>query len=253
VPHRPPHDLRTPVLAWFDRQRGRPWFWGLAAAATTGAAVIEATGGDATRRFLGPVSPLVAVAAATATGSIAIEVLSRRGWCPPEDRLDRRAGVRLAAGAAALAGAAIAFDLVVPFDRDMNVAWPTSLVAYPTIAFLAEVGLHLLPLVVVGAVADRLADRRPRPDGRGPSSGVVAAAFTAVALVEAAGQAAAALGGPHPRAALFVGPHLLAIGLVELAAFRRAGFAALATFRVTYYLVWHVVWGGLRIDVLFSS
>jgi hypothetical protein len=155
----------------------------------------------------------------------------------------------LVGAAIVLAGAAVAFDVLVPFDENMNVVWPRSVLFYPTMAFLAEVALHVLPLAVLATTAGAVADRWANRVDSGPQA--VLAAIVAVALLEAGLQAGSALAGPEPLAALFVAPHLFVIGVVELLAFRRAGFAALATFRLTYYLVWHVVWGAVRLRVLF--
>jgi hypothetical protein len=239
-----------PLLHRFDRAVDRPAFWGLAGLAAAGAATLGLTGDDDRfERFLGPVPPLVAVAGATGIGALTLRVLSRRGWCPERDRLDRPAAAALVGAATVLAGAAIAFDVAVPFEEDLNADWPASLLFYPTMAFLAEVGLHLVPLALVATAPDRLADHR---QGRtGPGRRTVLAVFVAVAAIEAALQTADALAGSDRRAALFVPPHLLVIGLVELFGLRRHGFAALATFRLTYYLLWHVAWGAIRVRLLF--
>ena len=227
----------------------RPAFWALAGGATVGALVLGAVDRDPFERLLGPIPPLAAVAVAAGAGIVALEVLARRGWCPPRDRLDRRAAALLVGAATVLAVAAMAFDAAVPFDEDMNVAWPRSMLYYPTMAFLAEVALHLVPLAIVATTPNRLADRRP--DREAPGRATALTAIVAVALVEAGLQTASALAGPDRRAALFVAPHLVIIGVVELLGFRRKGFAALATFRLTYYLLWHVIWGPVRLRLLF--
>ncbi len=196
--------------------RARPTFWVLSVVAVVGALGLRSADPDPFERVLGRLPPLVAVAVA-------------------------------------LAAVAIAFDLVIPFDEDINVAWPESVLFYPAVALLAEVVLHLLPLAILVTVLDRMADHRAdhRSDRPGPDNRTALAVIVAVAAVEAALQTASALDGPDRRSALFVAPHLLVIGVVELSAFRRWGFAALATFRLSYYLVWHVLWGPVRLELLF--
>ena len=49
----------------------------------------------------------------------------------------------------------------------------------------------------------------------------------------------------------FVTVHVLAINAVGLWLFRRYDFVTMFGFRLMYYLVWHVLWGALRLDVLF--
>jgi hypothetical protein len=224
----------------------RPAFWALAAAAALGALVLGAIDREPFERFLGPIPAPAAVAVAAGAGIVALEVLTRRGWCPPRDQLDRRTAALLVGAAAVLAGAAISFDLAVPFDEDMNVTWPESMLFYPTMAFLAEVALHLVPLAILAATTPA-----PRSGRAAPGRATALTAIVAVATVEAGLQTASALAGPDRRAALFVAPHLVVIGVVELLGFRRNGFAALVTFRLTYYLLWHVVWGPVRLGLLF--
>lgn len=50
-----------------------------------------------------------------------------------------------------------------------------------------------------------------------------------------------------------MGTHLLVIDLVALALFRRHDLATLYAFRAFYYLHWHIVWGYLRLQILFGG
>jgi hypothetical protein len=43
------------------------------------------------------------------------------------------------------------------------------------------------------------------------------------------------------------------INLVQLTLFRRYDFLTMYAFRLVYYLVWHVAWGHLRLQVLFHA
>lgn len=51
--------------------------------------------------------------------------------------------------------------------------------------------------------------------------------------------------------AVFVGVHIFAFNLFELYVFRRYGFVSMYSFRLAYYLSWHIVWGSLRLQLLF--
>ena len=41
------------------------------------------------------------------------------------------------------------------------------------------------------------------------------------------------------------------IGLVQLTLLRRYGYLPMLWFRVCYYLLWHVLWGEARLQLLF--
>jgi len=49
----------------------------------------------------------------------------------------------------------------------------------------------------------------------------------------------------------FVAAHVFAINLIQLYVFRRFGFMAIYGFRFVYYACWHVIWGYLRLQLIF--
>jgi riboflavin transporter FmnP len=49
----------------------------------------------------------------------------------------------------------------------------------------------------------------------------------------------------------YVGLHVFAFNLLQLHVFRLHGFVAMFAFRLVYYLWWHILWGYLRIGLLF--
>ena len=224
-------------------------YWAAATGALAAAGALAAIGDESFRPFFGPVPAPVGLATVAAAGGVIVRALRRRGWGEPAQ--PRRPAVRhLGSGLAAavgLAAVAVAFDTAVPFPEDLNVAWPRSLLFYPAVAFVAEVALHLAPLLGLTIAAERLGHPiDPRRGRRGTAGAIVA-----VAGIEAAFQAAVSLAGPTPWAAAFVAPHLMAFGVVALLIFRRAGFGAMLGFRLAYYLIWHVGWGAARLELLF--
>jgi hypothetical protein len=48
-----------------------------------------------------------------------------------------------------------------------------------------------------------------------------------------------------------VGVHVFAINVTQLLLFWRLGFWPMLTFRLTYYALWHIAWGEVRLAVLF--
>jgi hypothetical protein len=52
-------------------------------------------------------------------------------------------------------------------------------------------------------------------------------------------------------AVLYVGFHIFIINVCQLSLFKRYDFITMYAFRLAYYLVWHIVWGYLRLDILF--
>lgn len=220
------------------------------AAATAGAAMaagaLALTGDDSFSRLLGPIPSVVAIALAGAAGAASIKALALHGWPRPVVQRQRRADVRRSIAAAlAFAAVVVPVDVWLEFPEDMNAPWPESLLFYPAVALIAEVALHLVPLATLVAVLHRgsgstEATRRSWP------------LIAAVASIEAVLQVAASISdSDDARLTVFVGFHLFAIGAFEVSVFRRSGFIPMFAFRLAYYALWHIVWGHVRLDVIF--
>ena len=191
-------------------------------------------------RFIGGINPLAAMVAVGAVALAALPYLRRHARFEVITRDGLRSGIRFAFVATPLfAASAIAADLVLRYPEDMNVAVPEALLFYPAIAFLVEVLLHALPLALLVTVFAREGIRSNR------QFWVLAAP---VALIEAVVQAATAA---TTATAIFSGLQLVAFGLVQLHVFRRFGFISMFGFRLVYYCLWHILWGSLRLPLLF--
>ncbi len=232
----------SPVGGAVSVASGMTGYWIIALTAVASTLVLaHVLDDDSFRRFYGPLPPVVVVVVAALAGAVSLRRLATRRWLPTRRH---RASHLFRSGVTGIAFAAIALAVDawwIHFPRDMNVAWPHSLLFYPAIGFVAEVVFHLAPLALVVTVQR----------SRAASDGGVAVAIAVVAGVEALFHTLDALTGPEPWLALFVAPQLAAVGICQLVLLRRYGFAAMYAFRLGYYLLWHVVWGYARLSLLF--
>lgn len=192
---------------------------------------------DAAARFRGygmGLPPVVMLAASGLAGAVALAGLDRLGFFMPGPRQCRAGIIRAVALGSALAVPTILVDLAHPFPATMNAAFPASLIFYPSIALVAEAAFHLVPLALLLTLL-----RRP----------LVAIALAA--CVEPVFQTAFAAPGEPIWQTAFVAVNVFAIGFLQIVLLRRYGIAALLALRLTYYLWWHIVWGGLRLEILF--
>lgn len=136
------------------------------------------------------------------------------------------------------AAAAIGADLVLRFAEDTNVALPDALRFYPAIAVFVEIALHVVPIAGLVAVLGM-------PTGFDASFWQIA---IPVAAVEAVVQAvyATSIG-----TSVFSAVHLVVFGVVQVWIFWRFGFMWMLGFRLAYCALWHVVWGVVRLELLF--
>lgn len=129
-------------------------------------------------------------------------------------------------------------SVFVRYPRDINVQLPQALPFYPGMAFLVEVGFHLLPLamlwVALGPLRNRLGEKR-----------FAWLCLATAALIEPTFQL---VQEPQPRP--FTWLHIFAFNFAQLIVFRRYDFVSMLCLRLFYYGYWHILWGITRLHVL---
>ena len=231
---------------------GAPIAWGigraeasallLSAGAIAAAVTFQRLGSDAYKVVPGVVNPVVTTVAACLLGLAGLRILGRRRWC-------QLAGAsRESYLAAVLLGTVLPIPMLVVdvlggFPRALNVSAPASFLFYPAVAVVAEFIFHVTPLAFVAVAAALVseADERART-----------VAMTVAALPEPVLQVAWGAAHSPAWANGCVGLQLLIFNLIGLRLFQRHGFFAAYLYRLSYYLVWHILWGYLRLGVLFG-
>ena len=216
----------------------------LLAGAVAAVALATTLDGEAYRFLLGEGPPLPVAVVVAALGAAALRVL------PGPPRVEEGVGVGvpnplpigwITAVGALLTLPAIGMDLLGAFPRDLNAPLPGSLLVYPSIAVLAELVFHVIPLAVAEAAA--------RATGAG--TGIRRGGLVLACLLEPAMQVLWGLGRSPGWANVLVGVHLVLFNALGLFVLRRRGFPAVVLYRLAYYLIWHIAWGRLRLDLLF--
>ena len=203
--------------------------------------------------LVGEVNPVVAAAGIGLLGATLLYfLLTRDGFLTV--RPEVAPGLWRAAGLASLFGLLIiGVDSAMVHPADMNVPFPQSVLFYPVTGLMVEILFHLLPLAALLTVVPTIA-RRQR------SETTTQISLLLVALLEPAFQTWAAVterpivGAPSSYAAPTVAYdslHIFAINVCQLHMFRRYDFVSMYAFRLVYYAIWHVVWGHIRLGVLF--
>jgi hypothetical protein len=207
--------------------------------------ILVQSGSPAFSRFFGPINAVLGTSAVVGLGLVSLGFLQYRGWFPVHE------GGRGGLATAVLLSIPFLLPVVLVdwmggFPSDINVTAPESLLFYPAMALVAESVFHLVPLTALLAVLDL--------SGQDPDRAtVVWWSIVVVALIEPVFQVVWASGQSPWWANTYVAFHVLAINLVGLHLFRRFGFFSAYAFRASYYAVWHIVWGFLRLDLLFAG
>jgi len=142
---------------------------------------------------------------------------------------------RVAGLGALLAIPPILIDMFLPFPQSMNLPLPDALYFYPAIALVAEVQFHLFPLALLALVLPRTVS---------PILLVLP-----VVLIEPLFQVFFLQG--FTLQTILV---LFNVGLIsacQMWLFLRYGYGAMFGLRIAFYLFWHIIWGALRLQLLF--
>jgi hypothetical protein len=209
------------------------------------------------RRFTGSADPVLVAAGLCLSGAVLLPVLLHHRFAIHRKGCVR--GLVHAAAFAALFGSVIiAADLTLPalrtiHPRALNVPFPESLLFYPVIGFMAEIVFHVLPLSLLFLVLPSIFKRIKLGTTVWITIPTVAAlepTFQAVLNVVGA----PLIGAPHGYRWWAVGfdwVHIFLINLVQLLTFRRYDFLSMYSLRLVYYIIWHIVWGSVRLGVVF--
>jgi hypothetical protein len=219
-------------------------FAGLSLTATAAASVLSLYAGDAFHPYFGNLPPPLAVGLAAVLGAICLHYLQTRERFDVYPADTARAMLVSTALALCFAAAVILVDIAFGYPRDINVPPPWSLLFYPVMGFVAQIVLHIAPFALLLALSAQLVAKPARERRLWPC-------IVLASLLEPAFQWRAASAGALSWADLYTVPHVFVFGLFELWIFRRYGYASMYAFRLAYYLCWHIVWGYVRLHVLF--
>jgi len=196
------------------------------------------------RPYFGRIPPLAAIALLIPVGAVCLYLLYSKGWFYVFNPSVTLQGIAISAAIVALFAIEVTvFDFIAPFPEDINVPLPQSLLFYPAIAYVVEIVFHVLPLTLVLLVLERLG-------GSFPLEHTVWLGIALVALLEPTYQVAF-LGRPISWAGAYLWVRLFVFSLIQLVLFRRFDFVTMYSFRLFYYAYWHIIWGHLRLHILF--
>jgi len=194
------------------------------------------------QRFIGEINPLIAFFIVAVLGVGLFTILLYRGWLAIYQKgyLFRYSGL-----AVLFVIASILVDLKVGFPADINIPFPKSLAFYPAIGFLVEIIFHVLPLTILLVSLTAIFKKISYAN-------ILWTCILIVALLEPVFQVMSMVGSNHfPIWALaMIWVNIFIFNLAQLLIFRRYDFISMYSFRLVYYLVWHIVWGSIRLLIL---
>ena len=194
--------------------------------------------------FLRNIPPVLAVSIIAMLGVVSLGFLSSRGWFQICSRRDSLKGLAWSSAFATLFAVVIVLaDLVVVFPYQ-HVSPPQSLLFYPTMAYVAEIAFHALPLSILLTLLGPLLKGR---DATRLLWLCIILASCPEPIFQVSWRASES---PLAWADAYVGLHVFAFNILQLAIFRRYDFISMYACRLVYYAEWHMAWGYARQYVL---
>jgi len=218
---------------------------GLAVGAHGLAAIAYVSDNLVFHRILGTMNPFKIMIPLSFMGFILLSVQLSRGWFAILKKGTVK-GVLHSAGLASILGLiAILIDYKIVYPADMNVALPLSLAYYPGGAFFAEIVFHLIPLTLFSILLSSVFKNADRGKA-------IWIAILIASLSDPVFQILDATTNNYPLwAVLVTALHVFVVNFLMLVIYRRYDFVSMLSFRLVYYIIWHVVWGNIRLSVLF--
>jgi hypothetical protein len=196
------------------------------------------------RRFFGRFNPLLVVIIVFVLGLILFSYLLYDGQFAVY-RVGNFKGLLLALVLPVpFAVVIILIDRISPFPININIPFPDSITFYPVMGYVAEILFHVLPFCLVyfslGAFLGNASNTR-----------IIWISILVAALIEPIFQVAFMVGRDPIWKVAYVGLHIYLFSFVQLLLFKRYDFITMYAFRLSYYALWHILWGHLRLNLLF--
>ncbi|HEY5993493.1 MAG TPA: hypothetical protein VIU46_02720 [Gallionellaceae bacterium] len=197
---------------------------------------------DIFQPYLGSVPPLLAVMLAAIVGYASLRFLHAHGWEIFSAGNAMRGIAHAVMLAVPFAIAITIIDVSIGFPKNLNVPLPMSLLFYPAMAYLVEIAFHVILLVLLVIALGKVLGKPGRDR-------LVWLCILLVAIPEPVIQVfVPAQYRPLSWLDGYVVLHVFVFNLVEMYLFRRYDFVSMISFRLVYYLYWHIAWGYLRLN-----
>lgn len=195
-------------------------------------------------RFFGDINPLILVPIFIVLVLIILRFFLSKGWFKIYSKENQRKMLRFYPIALLLASIAILIDVIFKYPEYINILFPESLLFYPVIGFVAEAIFHIIPLCLLLLFFNTVFKKLNLEK-------YMWVFMLIVSIIEPLFQA-----GTIPEhfplwTSVYMSLHLYIFNSIQLYFFKRYDFFSIYSFRLGYYLLWHIIWGYIRLRVLF--
>jgi membrane-associated HD superfamily phosphohydrolase len=185
--------------------------------------------------YIGNINPLLVIPLLILLGFLLLTYLLSNGWFEIYKRENLRGLLLFSILATLLAFVMILIDLNFIFPEDLNVLYPQSLLFYPTMGFVVEILFHIVPLSLFLFLLTLLFKDVNLEK-------IIWCCILIVSLLEPLYQISLGFSREYPLwIVVYVGLHLFLFNILQLYNFKRYDFLSMYSFRLVYYIIWHIV------------
>ncbi len=198
------------------------------------------------QQFFGEINPLIVCIFIIVLGFTLLSFLLSKSWFVIYKKGNLK-GLFYSSGLAALFGLiVILVDFSTRFyPADINILFPDSLLYYPAMGFFAEIFFQVLPLTLILIILTPLSKKIN-------SNKIMWVSIFVASLLEPIFQVMSLFSGQSPLwFAVFEFMRIFFVIFSQLTFFKRYDFVTMYWFRIVYYTFWHIVWGYIRLSLLF--
>ena len=197
------------------------------------------------QKHFGIFNPIILIIFIFVFGITALTYFISRGWFAIYERKNLRGMFTNSILATILVFNVILIDIFFTYSEDINVLLPQSMLFYPTIGYVVEILFHILPLSLLLIILTSLLKNIKQEK-------IIWFSIFVVSLIEPIFQLAYGTPTNFPVwIKIYFALHLYLFNFLQLSILKRYDFISMYSFRLVYYLFWHILWGYLRLSILF--
>ena len=193
------------------------------------------------QRFLGNLNPIATGILVVVLGFLATYLLFRNGSFAVYKRSNKKVFLLHSLFVLVFSFVSVFVDCSIVYPENMNILLPEALLFYPVMGFLVEIVFHVVPfalLLIVSLIFKTTIHQK-----------LLWVTICVVALLEPTYQIY--MDAYPVWAMIVVWINLFLFNVLQLFVFTRYDFVSMYALRLVYYLFWHVIWGSLRLEIIF--
>ena len=194
--------------------------------------------------FLGNFNPLIIMPILAVLGIFIVIFLLMRKWFVVFNRENLKAMFLFYIPAIILPFFSILIDIFFKYPKEIHKLVPESLFFYPVMGYVAEIVFHMAPLSLLLFTLNLLFKSLNFEKGLWFSISIVS-------LIEPLFQTTFSPSHFPLWITIFSAVHLYVFNFLQLYLIKRYDFLSMYSFRLVYYMIWHIIWGSIRINILF--